>query len=109
MKRSSLLLLELLLMILLFALCSVICVSILAKSWAISQESERLTTAVYLAESAASYVQGNREDFTEQDGAYRVSLSHEVASNGLASTLICVSYEGELVYSLTVSCQKGVP
>lgn len=52
-RRSNLFLLELVLNLALFALCASVCVALLVHTRSMSRESEALTQAVYLAQSAA--------------------------------------------------------
>ncbi len=51
--RSRLLLVELVCDFVIFALCAVVCVTLLVKARSISRESTELTRAVYLAQEAA--------------------------------------------------------
>ncbi len=51
--RSRLLMLELVLNLLIFALCAVVCILLLVQAQSMGRESTALTQAVYLAQSAA--------------------------------------------------------
>lgn len=53
MKRTNLFLLELVLDLVLFALCAVVCVALLLTAKGMSQESRQLTETVYIAQDAA--------------------------------------------------------
>ena len=53
MKRTNLFLLELVLDLVLFTLCAVVCVALLLTAKGMSQESRQLTEAVYIAQDAA--------------------------------------------------------
>ena len=52
-KRTNLFLIELVFNLFIFALCAAVCVGLLLHARRLSQESERLTQAVTLAQSAA--------------------------------------------------------
>lgn len=52
-KKANLFLIELVCNLLIFALCAAVCVGLLVHARRISQESTRLTQAVYLAQSIA--------------------------------------------------------
>ena len=108
MKRSSLFLLELISMILLFSICAAVCVSLLGKAWGISRQSDRLTHAVYLAETAAAHIQADLPYTPEAVDGYAVQTAPGNRQDGLSSTLITVRYEGEIVYELAVSHLEGL-
>lgn len=52
-RRSNLFTLELVLNLFLFALCAAVCVALLIHARSMSRQSQELTQAVYLAQSAA--------------------------------------------------------
>ena len=106
MKKSSLFLLELILMTLVFSVCAAICVSILGKAWSISRDSERLTQAVYLAETTAAHLQAQDEAPPETQGEYEVTWDSDTSLHGVVDYEIRVFYQDELVYSLLVSGQE---
>ncbi|MGI6028449.1 MAG: hypothetical protein ACOX81_03440 [Candidatus Heteroscillospira sp.] len=103
-RRDSLLLAELVLNILIFALCAAACAAVLMRASAISRESRELTAAVYIAQTAAESFGG--EDcsvyFDENglpvsgDGAYEARCSRD------GDTLIVsvINSAGDTVYTL---------
>ncbi len=109
MKKSSLFLLELVFMIFIFSICAAVCVSILGKSWNLSRDSERLTHAVYLAETAAARFQAHGEPLPEGGDGYTITLEDTGSSRGLTETLITVHFEEEAIYSLNVTREEGQP
>ena len=52
-SRARLLLVELILDLVIFALCAAVCVALLVRARSMSRESTELTQAVYLAQTAA--------------------------------------------------------
>jgi len=102
MKRFSPLLLELICMVMVFALCAAICVSILEGAWNLSRNSEHLTQAVYLAENAAARLQAGVPYEGSEEGDYAVILEKTLES-GLTDTLISVKYEEVVIFTLTVT------
>ena len=105
MKRFSPLLLELIFMVLIFSLCSAVCISLLAEAWNISHNSERLTQAVYLAETAAARLQSGTSYEGGETGEYTVLLTKSGEDAGLTDAIISVKYEQELIYTLTVTLE----
>ena len=108
MKRSSFFLIELISMVLVFSLCAAICVILLGHAWSISRKSERLTQAVYLAESAAARIQAGLPDPVPAEDGYAVLLEERKNEPGLVDTLITVTYDEDVIYSLTVTRQEAV-
>lgn len=98
-KKGTLVLLELLCNILIFALCAAVCVGILGRAKTLSRESAALTDAVLLAQSAA---ERNRAGLwtgdSVQDG-YTVTLTP--ALEGGKAAVITVSAGEKTVYTLT--------
>lgn len=93
---SRLLLLELVCDLVIFSLCAVVCVLLLVRARAISQESTGLTQAVYLAQSAAeTWRAGGGPVCTRADG-YTVDT---VPGEGDTCT-VTVSLDGSVLYTL---------
>ncbi|MEG2119069.1 MAG: hypothetical protein RRY53_01840, partial [Pseudoflavonifractor sp.] len=67
-QRASLFLLELVIDLFLFVLCAAICVGLFLHARSISMESNRLTAAVYIAQSAAENLRNGNRPASEQDG-----------------------------------------
>lgn len=90
-------LLELVLDLCVFAVCSLICVLLLVRAGTVSQESRRLTRAVYLAQTLAEdWKAGEPAPRSAGDGA----LTGEILemTDGIAS--ITVTWNGETVYTI---------
>ena len=88
--KSRLLLVELVCDFVIFALCAVVCVTLLVKARSMSEESTRLTQAVYLAQTAADqYLSG--EDFGGDFGDFVVSYNRQESQvHGLPAQSIVV-------------------
>ena len=116
MKRSSMFLLELMAMVLIFSLCATVCMRMIGSSWAMSEQSEQLTEAVYLAESAAAHIQsGSSPDMLGLPGGEALAGegyvldSEEISNeNGLCVARISVTFENELIYALDVTYEEGI-
>lgn len=111
--RSRLLLLELICDLLIFALCAIVCVTLLVRARSMSQESTRLTQAVYLAQTAADqYLAG--EDFGGDFGDFLVIYNDQPnpAYEELSAHSIVVyddrpGHSG-ILYCLPISAESGV-
>lgn len=96
--RSRLLMLELVLNLVIFALCAAVCVVLLVQARSMGRESTALTQAVYLAQSAA-------ESYRAGEGNPGWSLPDE---NGFTGRLeqhggtfdVYLYQDGRLVYAL---------
>ncbi len=97
-SRTNLVLLELIFNLFLFLICAVVCVSLTFYAKDISEQSTRLTRAVYAAQTAAeTYKNGQTmpTSYTEEE----YGLNVEIIELDDTAT-INVSYKGELVYSI---------
>ncbi len=103
MKRSSLFMIELLAMVLVFAICATVCLSIIGKSRDISHESQRLTQAVYLAETVAANLQNGTPLSQKEKDGYTISVQENPVENGLVRAEIVIQYQEEHLYSLIVT------
>ena len=67
-SRTSLFLMELILSILLFSLCSTVCVRLFTQSWQMQKKAEALNQASLICDSTAALIQANKRlpDNTEQ-------------------------------------------
>lgn len=102
-KRSNLFLLELVFSVFLFTVCAAVCVGLLLYARSMSQESSRLTQAVYLAQSTAEALRAGASDaLPSVPEGYAVTPSLSGAE-GLISGTITVSYEDKDIYTLTVA------
>ncbi len=97
-SRTNLVLLELILNLFLFLLCAVVCVSLIFYARNLSQESSRLTDAVYVAQTAAeTWRSGNLSQNSYTDEATGLDVS--VSENGEAVN-IEIYFEDDMIYSL---------
>ena len=103
-NRNTLFLTELVLNVLIFALCAACCVLMLVRANALSARSAALTDAVYIAQSVAETFRGQTGswDFdasgslTQGQAAYTARCSRE----GDALTVEVFDARGESVYTL---------
>ena len=107
-SRARLLLVELILDLVIFALCAAVCVALLVRARSMSRESAELTQAVYLAQSAAETFRagGEIKEKTTKEG-YEVTASMPAPSKGLKEAQIDVFREGRLIYSVSVVVPQG--
>lgn len=112
--KTSLLLMEQLVMILVFAVAAALCLQVFVKSRAISEETVRRDTAVVLARNAAELLKatdGNLKaaEAFSRDG-YKVTVVSLPASvPGLAQAEIAVTFEEEILFSLETGWQEVLP
>lgn len=99
MKRANLFLLELVLDLLLFALCAAVCVGLLLHAKGMSLESRRLTDAVYLAQDAAETWRTGGTPAETSDG-YEIQVTETGDKAPLRCCDITISRDGEIVYTL---------
>lgn len=108
-SRSSLFLMELILTILIFCICSAICVQMFVKSHVLSNESVDINNAVILCKSVA-------ESFYATDGDLKLMAEYldnaKIDSDMSKITVIsdkgltaqgCISYDGDIII-LTITC-----
>lgn len=106
--RSQLLLVELICDLVIFAICAIVCVTLLVQARLMSQESTQLTDAVYVAQTAAeTYLAGGESggDYLADGtlavnyGDYEVLL---IESVGTATVNVYVKDGSAPVYTLTL-------
>lgn len=112
-SKTSLQLMELLIMILVFALSAAICLQIFAKAKDISNSAARLDKAVALAQNAAEVLKltaGDTESAqTIAVPPYRLEcLPRNNSAPGLQEVQIQVYAEDVLLYSLNTGWQEGM-
>jgi len=102
-SRSRLLLLELILDLVIFALCAAVCVTLLVRARFMSRASGELTQAVYLAQTAAETWRscGDGADWTV-DG-YQIQHTRTSSGTSVQTGLVRISKDGRLIYELEVS------
>ncbi|MBQ3574118.1 MAG: hypothetical protein IJA26_00480 [Clostridia bacterium] len=112
MKRESLVLMEQLIMILIFALATALCLRLFVRADAISVENTRQDNAVLMAQNAAELLKSGA-DAGDIPGGGEYSLDirmEESGVPGLAQAEIKVYHieEIEPLYTLTVGWQEGL-
>lgn len=97
--RSSLFLVELVIDLLLFALCAAVCVGLLVHARGMSRESTRLTSAVYIAQSIAEdwKATGRTPTWSVPDENGLLGSVH-IRNNALDISI--TTEDGAVVYSL---------
>ena len=98
-SRARLLLVELILDLVIFALCAAVCVALLVRARSMNRESTELTQAVYLAQTAAETWRSHG------DGADRTVDGYTRTGGGTSvqTGRVRISRDGRLVYELEVS------
>ena len=111
-SKASLLLMEQLVMLLVFALAAALCLQAFAKAEVISAETARRDRAVVLARNAAELLKaGEREAVGELGGeGYRLEVVPQSSGQpGLAQAEIQVFFEEVPVFSLVTGWQEELP
>ena len=113
-SKASLQLMELLVMILVFALAAALCLQVFAKANEISQETARYDQAVILAKNAAEVLKATCGDAKAAQALSREDYQVEILSKtsrlpGLAEAEIHVSYEQQLLFALDTGWQEALP
>jgi hypothetical protein len=104
MRRSAVFLLEMVLSVLIFAVCAVICISLLVHSHRMANSSGFLNEAVFIAQSSAARFQAGEPVAPEQDG---FSVRLDVQPDGrLEHGIISVTRGDELIYTLAVAALR---
>lgn len=105
--RSSLLLTELVLDLLIFAVCTAVCAALLVRAWSVERESTRLTDAVYIAQTAAEelsalpgeqpgllwFTSDGKQAENEATADYTVAITYETAAAEKGSSVYYSSAE----------------
>ena len=100
-SRARLLLVELILDLVIFALCAAVCVALLVRARSMSRESTELTQAVYLAQTETWRSHGDGADRTV-DG-YQVQHTRTGGGTSVQTGRVRISRDGRLIYELEVS------
>jgi len=113
-SRGSLVLMELLVMILVFALASALCLQVFAGTKALSDRTARMDEAVLLAQNAAQLLKATRGDPEAlqalSSGEYRLEIQHlpdEIP--GLGQAEIRVYFEEDCLICLGTGWQEVIP
>ena len=119
--KTPLVLMEMVIMVLVFALASAICLRMFAASEQLSRKNEAVSHAVLLAENAAEELKAARGEWNADSGqiaygdwTYRLEISEEETGvNGLGSGRIRIfghedRKKEELLYELAVAWQEDL-
>ena len=112
--KASLLLMEQLVMILVFALAAVLCLQVFARAQGISEETLRRDQAVILARNAAELLKATGGDAEAAEAlgrdGYRVTVTSQSSSApGLACGGIQVFFGETELFSLETGWQEELP
>ncbi len=109
--KTSLLLMEQLIMVLIFALAAALCLNLLAKSREISLETARREEAAFLAQNAAELLKTGGDPNTLDMGDLTLTIDElpSPVPGYLTTAAITVSFEGEHVFYLEAGWQEGSP
>lgn len=125
-NRAALTLLELLVMVLVFALAAAVCLQCFAEAALIRRETACLDRAVILAQNGAEILKAGSGDLekaaalldgavsgnsltAEQEGLTLTIQKQDSPIPGLGCALAEVTAGGEYLFSLTVAWQEGIP
>ena len=96
--RANLFLVELVLNLLIFALCAAVCMGLLSRARSMSQESAALTRAVYLAQDAAEPWRASGKTPVWNDADEDGFTGRFTAEGGALD--IAIYQDGRLIYTL---------
>ena len=106
-SKASLILMELLVMVLVFALAAAACLRIFTDAQTISQAASRQDRAVILAQNAAEALKAGQEpDVTAVDGLTLTVTALESSIPGLKQAAITVTQDAEILFTLTTGWQE---
>lgn len=110
-NKTSLLLMEQLVMVLVFALAAALCLTAFVKADQISRETVRRDEAVLLAQNAAQVLKATSGDVEQATAVaegtdYQLEIERIHAHNLLGRAEIRVWQENELIFSLPVGWQE---
>ena len=113
-SKASLLLMEQLVMILVFALAAALCLQVLVKAGEISEETARRDQAVILARNGAEVLKATHGDASAAEAlgenGYRVTvISRPSQQPGLSRAEIDVFFGEERLFSLETGWQEVAP
>jgi len=112
-QKASLLLMEQLVMILIFALAAALCLQVFARAEAISRETARRDEAVVLAQNAAELLKASGGDLSRLEvlstDGYRITAEDLPAQPGMNCARIQVHFEERVLVSLDTGWQEVLP
>lgn len=106
-SRASLVLLEQLVMVLVFALAAALCLRCFAKAEALSAQTARRDEAVRMAQNAAELLKAGREPQVPSEQGFTLAIQEaDTDIPGLQQAEIRVFYEEEVLFTLTTGWQE---
>lgn len=106
-SRASLVLMEQLIMVLVFALAAALCLRCFAKAEEISVQTARRDEAVRIAQNAAELLKAGKEPEAASEEGFTVDiLEANTDIPGLRQAEIRVRYEEELLFALPTGWQE---
>lgn len=110
-KKAALVLMEQLIMVLVFALASALCLLVFSKSTAISDQTSHRDAAVLIAQNTAELLKSGMDpDAVPHSDDYTVVITPQHTDvPGLAQAEIAVSRENKPLYVLSVGWQEVAP
>ena len=96
---------ELVLDLFIFITCAVVCAVLLFRAHDMSQHSNRLTDATYIAQQ---YAESMRAQVAPQENDdYTVQVDVDYDEDNLKYAVISVYFEDDFIYSLTTALREG--
>ena len=97
--RHSLLLLEIVLDLFIFAICAVVCTGLLVRARQMGNDSQTLTDAVFAAQSAAETWRAGGQP-ANQDGAFSIEIEPMQDNQVKEAVTISVLLDGKEIYTI---------
>lgn len=108
-NKTSLLLMEQLVMVLVFVLAAALCLQAFSKADQVSQETARREEAAVIAQNAAEALKAGREPEPPPEG-YTLEITRLPSeTSGLALASITVCYEEKILFTLAAGWQEVEP
>ena len=104
--KGNLIFIELLVMILVFALAASACLGIFTHARLLAEDTARLDAAVALARNAAELLKAGRDPAVLDTGELVLDIAEE-ALPGMHQATITVSFEATPLFTLTTGWQEG--
>lgn len=105
--KGHLILMEILVMVLVFALGAAACVGVFVQARLAAEDTARLDAAVTLAQNTAQLLKAGREPPAPEAGALALEITETPSKiPGLRQATITVTYENTPVFSLNTGWQE---
>lgn len=109
--KTSLVLMEQLVMVLVFAMAAALCLGAFAASWRIDRETEDQTQGALLAQNAAELLKNGQDPRSLETGSYRLEIAGAASAvpGYLQQAVITVFRDDRAVYRLETGWQETAP